>query len=130
LDPSGGKKVDFTISLIMWTSIDEYPIDIGLSTCGKCKTGCRQCKCGKNGLKCTIYCQCLPGTCQDRSNKQMIQFDLHSAINSESENDDFQKTQENDCSEEDDDQDALERYDSCNSSNVSDFEGDDYIRFL
>ncbi|CAF4461347.1 unnamed protein product, partial [Didymodactylos carnosus] len=64
---------------IKWITKSTTPDDTGLLTCGRCSTGCKQCKCGKNGYLCTIYCRCSNQTCTNRSKtEQNSSFLLHS----------------------------------------------------
>ncbi|CAF1137322.1 unnamed protein product [Didymodactylos carnosus] len=68
----GYEKVNDQIS-IKWRSKPPMPANVSLSTCGKCVSGCKRCKCGSNGLRCTIYCQCSRDKCTNGSNIQHVQ---------------------------------------------------------
>ncbi|CAF1288311.1 unnamed protein product [Didymodactylos carnosus] len=73
-------------TLIKWKAKSSIPDDISLSSCGKCTTGCKQCKCGLNKLKCTIYCRCDPVRCENRSDKYMAKEVF---VDDQSEDDEF-----------------------------------------
>ncbi|CAF1507312.1 unnamed protein product, partial [Didymodactylos carnosus] len=114
---------------IKWTSIEQNPVDTRLVVYGKCTSGCLRCNCGKYGLKCTICCQCSPEKCHNRSNTQMTKLGFSSSsTNVDSESDDFSSARNTDYSEEDDEESEFDRYDSCSSSNISDFEVNDFVQ--
>ncbi|CAF4355019.1 unnamed protein product [Didymodactylos carnosus] len=71
------------------------PTELGLLTCGKSRTDCQRCICGRNDFKCTIYCQCVSEQCQNRDSNYTTQL-LHSVnlIDGESEDDDFNSTRD------------------------------------
>ena len=59
---------------IQWTSIPSFSDDPRLVTCGQCTSGCVRCKCGRNNLSCTIFCQCKADSCTNHSSIQVISF--------------------------------------------------------
>ena len=47
---------------IRWSNLESMPHNDGLVTCGRCKDTCQRCKCAKNSLPCTVFCQCKCNT--------------------------------------------------------------------
>ena len=60
---SGYALVDNQLS-IRWSNLESMPHNDSLVTCGRCKGSCQRCKCAKNNLPCTVFCQCKCNTHQ------------------------------------------------------------------
>ncbi|CAF1529697.1 unnamed protein product, partial [Didymodactylos carnosus] len=94
LEDFGYENVDGR-TRIKWITGAQQPSDPSLSTCA-CTSGCKKrCKCGSNGVKCTIFCKCVLEICQNRLPHDITQSNLILGMDDE-DDDDFNSLIKND----------------------------------